>query len=73
MCATLFAVDALYEKNSYVWKIRGLPDYLQDLYQRSTKGFDLENAKVVKQVLMKYSNLLYRTQFLSHKQIYILL
>ena len=55
--ATLSAVDAVYEKSSYVRKIRGLPDYLQDLYRRSTKGLDQENAKVVKQLLMKYSNL----------------
>ena len=55
--ATLSAVDAVYEKSNYVRKILGLPDHLQDLYQRSTKGLDQENAKVVKQLLMKYSNL----------------
>jgi hypothetical protein len=56
--ATLSAVDAVYEKSSFVRNIRGLPDYLQDVYRRSTKGLDRENAKVVKQLLlMKYSNL----------------
>ena len=37
--------------------MESLPAHLQDLYQRSVKELTTENAKVVKELLIKYSHL----------------
>ena len=37
--------------------MESLPAHLQDLYQRSVKELTIENAKVLKELLIKYSHL----------------
>ena len=55
--ANLSEVDNVYEKSSQPKQMESLPAHLQDLYQRSVKELTTENAKVVKELLIKYSHL----------------
>ena len=55
--ANLSKVDNVYGKNSQPKLIESLPAHLQDLYQRSVKELTTENAKAVKELLIKYSHL----------------
>lgn len=71
--ATLSAVDSIYENDGQSYLIEGCPSHLKDLYKRSVAGLTADNAKAVKDLLLRYSHLfaandadLGRTKVIEH-------
>ena len=53
----LSEVGHVFEKSSHPKQTESLPAHLQNLYQWSVKELTTENAKAVKDLLVKYSHL----------------